>query len=186
METLLALDRAIFLFVNHWPHSALTDALALTLSGIGRWGLIWFVISIILFAREEERDHWFFFPMIVAGVISGFLSEFLLKFLVARPRPTPLMGAMVVSPMGNYSFPSTHATLAFAFAYILSREEPRLRVWFYLLAVLIALSRMYLGVHYFSDVLAGAILGHGIGMAATVAQSQIKGVMSRGRKKRSA
>jgi len=76
------------------------------------------------------------------------------------------MGAIIKTHLGDYSFPSTHATLAWAMAVILSREEPRLKYWFYTLAVLISLSRIYLGVHYPSDVAGGALLGWAIGYGA--------------------
>ena len=58
------------------------------------------------------------------------------------------------------------AATAWAMAFVLSREEPKLTFWFYLLAILISISRIYLGVHYPSDVLGGAILGLGIGWIA--------------------
>jgi len=160
------MDQVLFLAINHLPHIAIIDDLARFFSGIGQWGAIWFVIAVILFFREEERDHWFFLPTILATVLSLTISEILLKWIVARPRPTEVIGAIILTTPGNYSFPSTHATIAWAMAYVLSREEPRLRGWFYLLATVISLSRIYLGVHYPTDVIAGAFLGLGIGWGA--------------------
>jgi len=157
------MDEALFLAINHLPHTVIIDALAQFLSGIGQWGAIWFIIAIILFFREEKRDHWFFLPSLLATGLGTLVSEVFLKWIVRRPRPTVTIGAIIRTFPGNYSFPSTHATIAWAMAFVLSREEPRLRWLFYLLAILISLSRIYLGVHYPSDVLGGAILGLGIG-----------------------
>jgi undecaprenyl-diphosphatase len=168
MEYLSAIDRSLFLFINHLPHNALFDAVASVLSGIGKGGLIWFVFAAIIFFREEKRDHWFFLPFAISGFFGSIFSEILIKFLVARPRPVAEMGAIVLADPGNYSFPSTHTTLAFAMAYILSLEEPKLRTWFYLLAVCISLSRIYLGVHYPIDVVCGAIIGTTVGWASFV------------------
>jgi undecaprenyl-diphosphatase len=163
MEYLTAIDQSLFLLINHLPHNVLFDAVAGGLSGIGQWGGIWFIFAAILFFREEERDHWFFLPFVISGFLGSIFSEILIKFLVARPRPALEMGAIILTNPGNYSFPSTHTTLAFAMAYILSREEPKLRRVFYGLAILISLSRIYLGVHYPFDVLSGVILGLAIG-----------------------
>jgi undecaprenyl-diphosphatase len=84
-----------------------------------------------------------------------------LKLLVRRDRPPtvildpePLMQVPTTS-----SFPSGHSASSFACAYVLSRFAPRLTVFFYVLAALIAFSRVYVGVHYPLDVLAGAALG---------------------------
>jgi undecaprenyl-diphosphatase len=73
---------------------------------------------------------------------------------VSRPVPEPLLEAP-----STYSFPSGHATVAFACATVLSLAVPRLRWPLFALAALIAFSRVYVGVHYPGDVLAGAALG---------------------------
>jgi undecaprenyl-diphosphatase len=166
MEYVTVIDRSLFLLINHLPHNWLLNGVANGFSGIGEWGFIWFVLAAILFFREEERDHWFFLPFVISGFLGSIISEILIKFLVARPRPTVEMGAIILTNPGNYSFPSTHTTLAFAMAYILSREEPKLRRWFYTLAICISFSRIYLGVHYPVDVVCGAILGTVIGWAS--------------------
>ncbi|MBA3384107.1 MAG: phosphatase PAP2 family protein [Actinobacteria bacterium] len=85
----------------------------------------------------------------------------LFKYLVQRDRPPtvvldpePLVGVPTTS-----SFPSGHASTSFACAYVVSRLAPRLTVYVYALAALIGFSRIYVGVHYPLDVLAGAVLG---------------------------
>jgi undecaprenyl-diphosphatase len=65
----------------------------------------------------------------------------------------------------THSFPSGHATVAFACATVLALAVPRLRVPLFVLAALIAFSRVYVGVHYPFDVLAGAVLGVGLATA---------------------
>ncbi len=165
MEFLLGIDRLVFLFINHLPHSSLFDSFANFLSGVGTWGFVWILIVFYLFFREEKRDHWFFLPSAIVSV-GIIVSEFVFKALVARPRPTPDMGALIVGYADNFSFPSSHATIAFAFAYILSLEEPRWRGWLYAFAALISLSRVYLGVHYPLDIIAGGLLGVAIGAIA--------------------
>lgn len=158
METLLAFDQQLFLFINNLPHNGFFDGVALFLSGIGAAGLVWFVIGILLFLREERKNHRFFLPIITAGILSGFVVNLILKPLIARPRPTDLLS--------DFSFPSGHATIAFAMAVVLSKIEPKWKWLFYSLAISISFTRIYLGVHYPLDVIAGALLGSGIGFAS--------------------
>jgi undecaprenyl-diphosphatase len=90
-----------------------------------------------------------------------------LKELVERDRPPlsrPVPEPLLETP-STYSFPSGHATVAFACATVLALAVPRLRWWLYALAALIAFSRVYVGVHYPGDVVAGAVLGVAIATA---------------------
>lgn len=79
---------------------------------------------------------------------------------LSNPVPEPLLE----SP-STYSFPSGHATVSFACATVLALAVPRLRIPLFVLAALISFSRVYVGLHYPFDVLAGAVLGVGIAIA---------------------
>ena len=164
-SSLLSLDESLFLSINHLPHTPLTNALGLLLSGVGAAGIIWFLLGLFLFFREEKKDHWFFAPLFLAGGFSWFIVEVVLKPLAARSRPGLELGAIIVGSSLNdsYSFPSGHATIAFAMAVVLSKKEPKWRWMFYVLAVLISLSRIFLGKHFPLDVIIGGLLGLGIG-----------------------
>ncbi len=97
----------------------------------------------------------------LACVVSAVLKE-----AFDRPRPEtadPSLVAAVATP-SNPSFPSGHALTAFATAVVVSALHPRLRWPALALAALVALSRVYLGVHYALDVVAGAALGIAIGL----------------------
>jgi undecaprenyl-diphosphatase len=93
-----------------------------------------------------------------------------LKELVARDRPPdddPTLGSLVALP-DNASFPSGHSATAFAAATAVAIVSPRLRPWVLALAAGVALSRVYLRVHFPLDVLAGGLLGAGVGALAAV------------------
>jgi membrane-associated phospholipid phosphatase len=98
---------------------------------------------------------------LIAAALAGVVKE-----LVDRVRPAladPTLGALVATPTSP-SFPSGHTTTAFAAAVAVGVLHPRLRWPLVALAALVGLSRIYLGVHYTFDVLAGAALGTAIGL----------------------
>jgi membrane-associated phospholipid phosphatase len=114
------------------------------------------------------------FPLTaIAATISFFLASWLnyvIKAAVDRSRPPEAIGfeALVGVP-GSPSFPSGHAMSAFAVAGAIALLAPRLRVPVLTLAAVIGFSRVYLGVHFWIDVLAGALLGLAIGLAVAYA-----------------
>ena len=99
----------------------------------------------------------------VAAAVAAGLKE---AFDRARPPLADPSFVSVVPPPGSDSFPSGHAAEAFAAAAVLAALHPRLRVPVLVLAALVALSRVYLGVHYPADVVAGAVLGLVLGALA--------------------
>lgn len=172
MKDLLSLDQQLFLILNHLPHNPVFNFLGLALSGVGTLGIIWFVLGIVLFLREEKKDHWFFAPLVLSGLGTLVFADGMLKPLVARLRPTVEMGAIILGgASSDFSFPSGHATMAFAGAVVLSHTEPKWKWFFYLLAIGIGFSRIYIGKHYPLDVVAGAILGIIIGWLSLMLES---------------
>jgi undecaprenyl-diphosphatase len=102
---------------------------------------------------------------LAAAALAGLAVE-LVKNATARPRPPladPAIDALGTIP-DSTSFPSGHSATAFAAAVAVGLLCPRLRAPLLALALLVAVSRAYLGVHYWSDVLAGSVLGVAIGL----------------------
>jgi undecaprenyl-diphosphatase len=129
------------------------------LSRIGTLGLVWLAIALV-FAVLWRRPS-LFLAVVVADGAADLLAE-LGKAIVQRHRPFEHQLGPATS---TWSFPSGHSATSFACATVLSAFAPRLRVPFFVLAALIALSRLYNGVHYPADVLAGSALGVLTGLA---------------------
>lgn len=135
------------------------------LSLAGSFGFVWLALAVAISGFSWSRP-WLWTRVGVAILLAESISG-LLKLWVERDRPPltrPVPEPLLEAP-STFSFPSGHATVAFACATVLALAVPRLRWWLYGLAALIAFSRVYVGVHYPGDVLVGALLGVAIARA---------------------
>ena len=126
---------------------------------------MWLAIAVAISGFSRGRP-WLWIRVGVAILLAESISG-ALKVWVKRDRPPlfhPVPEPLLEAP-STYSFPSGHATVSFACATVLAFAVPRLRVPLFALAALISFSRVYVGVHYPFDVLAGAALGVGIAIA---------------------
>jgi decaprenylphosphoryl-5-phosphoribose phosphatase len=155
------LDLRMLRFMRTSGHSPGLERAAKWLGKAGNNGAIWVVVGIVLAILDAgNREAWLVCALL--GPIAIALN-YLVKAFVKRPRPVleglpPLGGAP-----SSLSFPSAHATSAFAVATAMTRVEPWGALAF-VLAFALALGRPYLGMHYPSDVLAGAVLGVLLGL----------------------
>ena len=128
------------------------------LSHIGSYGLIWLVLAalaVLLWRRPA------IFMYVLAGEVLADATSYALRYAIGRDRPPVRFAephALVHVP-ANPSFPSGHAATSFACATLLAWLTPLPRVPLFVLAALIAFSRVYDGVHYPLDVVGGAVLG---------------------------
>jgi undecaprenyl-diphosphatase len=152
---LFSIDTALL----HWlvaHRTPVVDGLMWVSTQIGRAGAVWLALGIGAAAlrRANVSGVW---QMGLALLLTLLVSDGILKPIVHRARPydVPVLGERP----GNASFPSGHAASSFAAALSLSRAWPAARIPLWTLAVLISVSRAYLGVHYPSDVVGGALVG---------------------------
>jgi undecaprenyl-diphosphatase len=142
----------------------------------GSFGFLWLLLAVAVSGFSWRRP-WLAARVAVTILIAEMVSG-LLKLWVDRdrppladPDPEPLVR---LPPTG--SFPSGHATVAFACATALALAVPRLALPLYVLAALVAWSRVYVGVHYPLDVFAGAVLGVMLAFAIAVAARALRRV----------
>ena len=131
-------------------------------SALGEHGLLWQAIALGGAALDEPRRREWIRAWRVIGTSFGVNQ--IVKLAVRRARPDVPGLPPLTSTMSNRSFPSAHATTSAAAARVLS---PLVGVPLYPLAVAMALSRLYLGVHWPSDTVAGFALGSAVGEVAS-------------------
>lgn len=129
----------------------------------GEYGAVWAGIGAVGASIDyRRRSQW------LVGGVTGPLAigvNFAIKVAVGRQRPLIEDHPALAKAPTKLSFPSAHATSSVAAATALGRVEPRARPYLFGLATAICVGRPYLGMHYPSDVLGGAALGFGLGMA---------------------
>ena len=158
-----ALEFSILNGIQESCRCAFLDAVLPFLSSLSNHGEIWIALALVLLLIPKTRR---------AGAVLALalLLEFavcngILKPLIARPRPCDLNDAirLLIPRPGDDSFPSGHTGISFAAVGALLAAKSRLWVPAFVLALIIAFSRLYLYVHWPSDVLAGALLGAAVG-----------------------
>ncbi|HET8607862.1 MAG TPA: phosphatase PAP2 family protein [Gaiellaceae bacterium] len=136
------------------------DDVFVWLSRIGQTGAVWIAIALVLALLRRRPAILWTIPLVWAAD----LVAYGIKVAVGRPRPH--LGHALLAVPYDGSFPSGHTTTSFAGATLLAWFAPRLAPGLYLLAAAIGFSRLYVGVHWPYDVLAGAALGTLLGLAA--------------------
>ena len=160
MADLNFFDAGVMDFVQRHLHNAVTDALFPMVTYLGELGAVWVVLAVVLlFFPKTKRCG----GLMLLSMLAAFLvGEVFLKNVVDRPRPFqtyPGAVQLLVQEPASWSFPSGHSAASFAAATVVFAYFRRWGAAALVLAALIAFSRVFLFVHYPTDVLAGAALG---------------------------
>ena len=147
-------------------HTDLLDAILPVISSFGNAGIGWIILSAFLLLMPRYRKAGL--TMALALIFCLLIGNVTLKPLIARARPYSYFPDMVllIPPLDDFSFPSGHTFASFATATALFLHHRKEGIAAFLLAATIAFSRLYLYVHFPSDILAGMILGIASGWTA--------------------
>lgn len=170
----MRIDTAILDFVQTYMRCDFLDMAMPFITGLGNGGILWIVCSLILVVFPKTRKAGI--AMAVSLVLEVLCCNVLLKPFVARPRPCDVDTAvrlLIPRPEG-FSFPSGHTGASFAAAAALFFEKKGMGTAAFILAALIGFSRIYLYVHYPTDVLAGALLGIMLGWLGNILVKSIE------------
>lgn len=159
---ILTADEALLRAARGSPAWATPLFVVVTFIG-GGWGMLALVPFLARETTRRTTTH------LIAALVATSALVSTVKALVGRVRPCDALAALepvFISSPGGHSFPSGHAAGSFAFAAFVASVRPAFAAPAFVFAALVAWSRCFLGVHYPSDILAGALVGMSIGVVA--------------------
>jgi undecaprenyl-diphosphatase len=165
----MPLDFAILKFINLTISNPAFDLLFGNIGNFKLWALPIGLIIILLLWKGGPKGRWLVLLSVIGVLVVDSSIHYILKPLFARLRPSHAEPAitwlrLIQGRGGKYGLPSSHAANLFSQAVVIGAFYKSSRYYIYPLAILISLSRVYLGVHYPSDILAGALYGAIIGI----------------------
>lgn len=162
MDFIMSIDNSILVFIQEHLRNSFGDFFFKNITHLGDKGLIWISIAIfLLFFKKTRKCGILMATALFLGVIVG---EIALKNIFQRERPFIILqyltkNDLLIKAPSSFSFPSGHTTSSFAAATSIFICNKKYGVLALIMAALIAFSRLYLYVHYPSDVFCGIILG---------------------------
>ncbi len=144
-----------------FSHPVLDDIMTFV-SALGDKGFFWIALGVLFLLLGMKNRKWLDRGWLVlfSLALNALFCNVLLKPMVDRTRPYDLYGyTPLIPPVGDPSFPSGHTSASFAAATALYAINKKWGIAAYLFAAVMGFSRLYLGVHFPTDVLAGAVLG---------------------------
>ena len=162
-----SIDLAIFYFFNHSLSTSFLDKFFSIVTNVNNWYIAYIILLGIVFIKGGTKGKISVVLVILLIIVTDQLGHKVIKEIFQRVRPCNVL-ADVLTPLGcngTYSFPSNHSINNFAAAMFFSRLFPKFKWILFITASLVALSRVYLGLHYPSDIIGGAIIGLAFGYA---------------------
>lgn len=165
MEFLYSIDLTVFYFFNHTISTGFLDKFFSIITDVNKWYIAYIILIGIAFFKGGRRGKIAVLGLILLIIVTDQTGYRILKEFFERVRPCNALTDAItpVGCAGGFSFPSNHALNNFAAAVFLLRIFPANKWIFLIVATLISISRIYLGVHYPSDVIGGALIGVAFG-----------------------
>jgi undecaprenyl-diphosphatase len=163
------LDISLFYFINHNLKNSLFDFLMPIVTNVKNFHLLFFILWLLMIFSKNYRFRIAGWTILITVIFSDILSSKILKHIFLRPRPfETLENVYKLVSSGGPSFPSSHAVNSFVAATLIMLffKNPIYTAVAYTVAVISAFSRVYVGVHYPSDIIFGAVIGFFIGWIA--------------------
>jgi len=165
LDLLYQIDVKVFYFINQTLSNPLFDKFFPFITDLKNWYIAYLILFLLMIIKGGRLGRIAAVVLVFLVTATDQISSSLLKNLIERIRPCNVLDHVniLVTCTESFSFPSSHAVNNFAAALFFSMLFPKYRVWFYTVATLQAFSRPYVGVHYPSDVIGGALIGAVLG-----------------------
>lgn len=160
IDAILSFDEAILLWIQDNFRNDFLTPIFTFITHLGDYGQLWIVLTLLflIFARTRKTGILMMFSLLGSLLVNNMI----LKNLVARVRPYEVVESLnrIIEAQADLSFPSGHTGSSFAAAVVILLMCPKkMGIPAMILAALIMFSRLYVGVHYPTDVIAGAVTG---------------------------
>ena len=161
IDYLYSIDLTVFYFFNHTISTPVLDKFFSLITSVNNWYIAYIILLLLCFIKGGRTGRITAIGVLILITITDQVNANIIKELVHRLRPCVVLPDALtpVGCTGSFAFPSNHAFNNFAAAIFIYKFYPNLKWALFITALLISISRIYLGLHYPSDVLAGAILG---------------------------
>ena len=159
LQSVQNLDGEILLQIQQHLRTDMLTPFMKIVTFLGNGGWFWILCAVVLLAVPKTRKTGY--AAVLSLIFGVIVTNLLLKNIVARPRPFAEIEALIplIAKPTDFSFPSGHTTASFAVALVMLRMlQKKIGIPAVVLAALVAFSRLYLGVHYPTDVLTGFVV----------------------------
>lgn len=174
MDFIMNFDWGIMNFIQESIKCSFLDLIMPWITFLGDEGIIWIISGVALLFTKKYRKHG---VVLLLGLLMGsIIGNEIIKPIVARARPCtvdPSVQLLIERP-SSYSFPSGHTTSSFVGATVLMKTNKKFGIPAVIVASLIAFSRMYLYVHFPTDIIGGIVLGVAIGIGGMAIADKVK------------
>lgn len=161
LQWMIQLDVRLFYLLNDKAQNPVLDFLMPILTNLHYWRIPILLLALCLLIFGKKRGRIAVLLLVLGLTLSDQICNSVFKPLVGRMRPCNVLQNvhLLIGCSKAFSFPSSHATNIFTGMSLLAFVYPRLKIGLFIIAALVAYSRVYVGVHYPFDVLVGTILG---------------------------
>jgi len=169
------IDISTIRFIDKYISNSSLDLICNIFTYAGYYAAGWTVFFIFVLIKKKNDRYWLLWGF--TFTLTYFLADIILKNIIHRPRPFMILTDIVINTLrtGSFSFPSSHAAFSGASFYIYTKIEKNkyLILIVFIISIAVSLSRLFLKVHFLTDIIAGYLLGSAAGLSVNFILNKI-------------